>query len=50
MANLDFVDDFDRQLKFFTDCRSKFKRLEIVQVSKKSPVEIYSGDLKFLLV
>ena len=31
LNELDFVDDFDRRLKFLTDCRAKFKRLEMVQ-------------------
>ncbi len=28
----DFGDDLERRLKFYTECRGKFKRLEIVQV------------------
>jgi len=32
LNDLDFMTNFDRKLKFLTDCRSKFKRLELVQV------------------
>jgi hypothetical protein len=32
LNELDFVDDYDRRLKFLTDCRAKFNRLEIVQI------------------
>ena len=45
LADLDFVDDFDRKLKFLTDCRAKFKRLEIVQVIKKIMNELYLRSL-----
>ena len=31
LNELDFGDDFDRQLKFLTDCRAKLKRLDAVQ-------------------
>ncbi len=36
LNELDFVDDYDRRLKFLTDCRAKFNRLEVVQVSTSS--------------
>ena len=32
LNELDFVDDYDRRLKFLTDCRAKFNRLEVVQI------------------